>query len=77
MSGDRQLITLHDNGTITSILKFSFILFSVAIELIVQHIRDFLNNRCKGDTDTNTSFFLDTTKGKPNCIESASMHRLH
>ncbi|KAG4070163.1 hypothetical protein HA402_003853 [Bradysia odoriphaga] len=35
---------------------------TVAIELIVQHIRDFLNNRCKGDTDTNSSFFQDTTK---------------
>lgn len=33
---------------------------TVAIELIVQHIRDFLNNRTRGDTESNAVFLLDT-----------------
>lgn len=46
----------------------------VAIELIVQHIRDFLNNRTRPDSDStgngfggnSSPFLFDATKGKRN-----------
>lgn len=58
-----------------------FLLFqTVAIELIVQHIRDFLNNRTRPDTDGayGSSFFFDATKGKQSDVnDSQYTHSTH
>lgn len=54
---------------------------TVAIELIVQHIRDFLNNRTRGDTESNAVFLLDTNasaaiKGRLPPVGNHSHHHI-
>lgn len=66
-------------------IKVNLILFclliSVAIDLIVQHIRDFLNNRAHykvdGCSDRDTPSLLSSTSGTPSTNPSPGTSPLH
>lgn len=54
-----------------------FVYFAVAIELIVQHIRDFLNNRGRGiDSDATANTLYGHGK-RLNESHSHNLHSLH